>query len=97
MSLLRLVYNMQAVDLLILMLATYLLTDALVNRVLPWNIMGRIRDRLQWQIFQCMYCSVWYAGVAVYLLWLVEPQLVYPFAAGGGAIILWRYTGANAI
>lgn len=86
---------MQLTDLLILALATYLLTDALVNRALPYGIMARIRDRLQWQGLTCMYCSVWYAGVAVYLLWLVEPQLVYPFAAGGGAIILWRFTGSN--
>lgn len=88
---------MQPIDLFILALATYLLTDALVNRALPYNIMGRVRDKTQWQVFTCFYCAVWYAGIAIYLLWLVEPRIVYPLAIGGGAVLLWRYTGANAL
>lgn len=86
---------MQAVDLLILALATYLLTDALVNRSLPYGIMTRIRERLQWDVFLCFYCSSFWAAIAVYLLYLLNPQVVMPLAAGGGAVLLWRYTGAN--
>lgn len=86
---------MQFVDLLILTLATYLLTDALVNRALPYGIMTRVRDRLQWQGLTCFYCSVWWAGFIIMGVWLIEPRLLYPVAAGGGATLLWRYTGAN--
>lgn len=86
---------MQPLDLIILALACYLLTDALVNRALPYGVMARIRDKTQWQVFQCFYCSAFWCGIAVYLLWLVELQLTYPLAIGGGAILLWRYTGAN--
>jgi hypothetical protein len=88
---------MQPVDLLTLSLACYLLTDALVNRALPFNIMGRIRERLQWQGLSCFYCSAWYAGIFVTGLWLIEPRLLIPFAAGGAAVLSWRYTGSNAI
>lgn len=86
---------MQPVDLLILIFAAYLVNDYLVNRELPYNLMGRIRDRLQWGALQCFYCCAIWSGIAVYLLWLVNPQLVYPIAAGGGAVLLWRYTGGN--
>lgn len=86
---------MNPIDLAILALACYLLTDALVNRALPWNSMGRIRERLQWTVFTCFYCSAFWAGIAVYLLWLINPQLIYPLAIGGGAVLAWRYTGAN--
>lgn len=88
---------MTPIDLLILALAAYLLTDYLVNRELPYNIMGRIRDRLQWGTLRCFYCASIWCGIAVYLLWLVEPQLIYPFAIGGGAVLMWRYTGASHV
>lgn len=84
-------------DLAILIPAAYLVNDYLVNRELPYNIMGRIRDRLQWGALSCFYCAAVWSGIAVYLLWLVEPQLTYPLAIGGGAILLWRYTGASHV
>lgn len=87
----------QPIDLLTLALACYLLTDALVNRALPFNIMGRIRERLQWGALTCFYCAAFWCGIAVYLVWLIEPRLLIPFAAGGAAVLSWRYTGSNAI
>lgn len=86
---------MQPTDLLILALATYLVTDALVNRALPYGIMTRVRARLQWDVFMCFYCSSFWVAIAVYLLYLLNPQVVMPIAAGGGAVLLWRYTGGN--
>lgn len=86
---------MQPTDLLILALATYLLTDALVNRALPFGIMTRIREATHWQVFECFYCSAFWAGIAVYGMWLAEPRLVYPVAAAGAAVLSWRYTGSN--
>lgn len=86
---------MNAIDLLILALATYLFTDALVNRALPFGVMARLRDRLQWDVFLCFYCSSFWAALAVYGMWMLEPRLVMPLAAGGGAVLLWRYTGGN--
>jgi hypothetical protein len=83
------------IDLLTLSLAVYLLTDALVNRALPFGIMARIRERLQWQVLTCFYCCVWWAGIAAYLMWLIEPRLLYPVAAAGAATLSWRYTGGN--
>lgn len=84
---------MQPIDLLTLTLAAYLLTDALVNRALPWNVMGRIRERLNSDVFRCMYCAAFWAGIAVYLIWLIEPRITYPLAISGGMLLLWRYTG----
>ena len=86
---------MQPTDLAILALATYLITDYAVNRALPFGIMTRIRDRWQTDVLRCMYCAAIWSGMAVYLLWRVEPQLIYPPAIGGAAILLWRYTGGN--
>lgn len=86
---------MQLPDLLILALACYVFTDILVNRALPFGVMTWLRERTHWQVFECFYCSAFWCGIAVYLLWLIEPQLIYPLAIGGGAILLWRYTGAN--
>jgi len=86
---------MTPIDLLTLIPAVYLLNDYLVNRELPYRIMARLRDRLQWGALTCFYCCAIWSGAAVYLLWLVNPQLVYPFAIGGGAVLMWRYTGGN--
>lgn len=86
---------MQPTDLLILTLACYLLTDYLVNRALPFGVMTRIRAYWQTDALHCFYCAAIWSGIAVYLLWRVEPQLIYPPAAGGAAILLWRYTGGN--
>jgi hypothetical protein len=86
---------MQLTDLLLLSLACYLLTDALVNRALPFNIMGRVRERLQWGALTCFYCSSVWAGFFVTGLWLIEPRLLIPLAAGGAAVLSWRYTGGN--
>lgn len=86
---------MQPLDLLILALACYLVTDYTVNRALPFGIMTRIRERLQWDVFHCFYCAAIWAGIAVYLLWLIDPRLVIPPAMGGAAVLSWRYTGCN--
>lgn len=86
---------MTPLDLLILTAAAYLLTDAMVNRALPFGIMTRIRDRWQTDWLRCWYCFVWSAGVIVYVVWLIEPRLIYPVAAAGLATLSWRYTGAN--
>lgn len=88
---------MQSLDLIILSLACYLLTDALVNRALPFGVMARIRDKTQWQVFQCFYCAAFWCGIVVYLLWLINLELIYPLAVGGGAILLWRHTGGNHV
>lgn len=84
---------MQPSDLLILILATYLLTDALVNRALPYGIMTRVREWANSELLRCMYCAGFWVGIVVYLMWLVEPQLTYPLAASGGMLLMWRYTG----
>lgn len=86
---------MQPTDLLILALATYLLTDVLVNRALPFGVMTHIREAVNSDVFRCFYCASIWAGIAVYLLWLAEPRVVYPVAAAGAAVLGWRYTGGN--
>lgn len=88
---------MQPLDLIILIPAAYLVNDYLVNRALPFGVMDWIRARVQSDVFRCFYCAAVWSGIAVYLLWLVEPQLTYPLAIGGGAILLWRYTGGNHV
>ena len=86
---------MQPTDLLTLILATYLITDYLVNRALPFGIMTRIRERVNADVFRCFYCAAIWAGIAVYLVWLVDPRLIIPPAIGGAAVLAWRYTGGN--
>jgi hypothetical protein len=88
---------MQPLDLLLLALATYTVTDILVNRGLPFNVLGRLRDSHDWQLLRCFYCSAFWAGIAIYLVWLLNPQVVAPLALSGGAILLWRYTGGNHV
>lgn len=86
---------MQPTDLLILALACYVITDVLVNRAAPFGIMARIRDRMNTELLRCMYCAGLWVGIAVYLAWRIEPQVIYPLAIAGGALMLWRYTGGN--
>ena len=86
---------MQLPDLIILALACYLVTDILVNRAAPFGIMTRIRAAVNSDVFRCFYCASVWAGIAVYLLWRFEPQVVYPLAIGAGAVLSWRYTGGN--
>lgn len=88
---------MQPTDLLTLSLACYLLTDALVNRDLPFSVMARLREQVKSDVFHCFYCSSIWAAIIVYVTWQIEPGIVYPFAIGGGAVLLWRYTGASHV
>lgn len=89
--------SVTALDLLILALACYLLTDAMVNRALPFGVMTWIREHANSDVFHCFYCSSIWAAIIVYVTWQIEPGIVYPFAIGGGAVLLWRYTGASHV
>ena len=82
-------------DLLILAFACYVVTDILVNRAAPFGVMDWIRAKANSDVFRCFYCASIWAGIAVYLVWRIEPQVIYPVAVAGGAVLLWRYTGGN--
>lgn len=86
---------MQPLDLLILALACYLVTDALVNRALPFGVMTWLRERVNSDVFRCFYCASFWAGVAVYTITFREINLINSAAIAGGAVLMWRYTGGN--
>lgn len=84
-------------DLLLIILAAYTLTDILVNRGLPFGVMDAVRQRTQWQVFNCFYCSAFWSGIVVYGISQVDMRIIVPLAGTGGAILLWRYTGSNQL
>ena len=89
---------MQALDLLILALATWRLAYFATKESGPWGVMATVRAvSTLGGLLTCIYCaSVWTALLA-YLVYLVFPPAVYIVAASGGAMLLHRYTGADHV
>jgi hypothetical protein len=88
----------QPFDLVLLALATWRLAYLMVKESGPWQIMATIRA---WSTFggllNCIYCASLWAGIAMFGLLLVFPPVVWVFAASGGAMLLWRYTGGDHV
>jgi hypothetical protein len=90
---------MQAPDLLILILATWYAAYSVANKGGPWNVFGWLRQHVPLGgLTTCIVCLSFWFGVAFYLLSItVLAPVVYPFAAAGGAILLYRYTGGSRV
>ncbi len=89
---------MQALDLLILSLATWYVAYTLTAKPGPFRLFERFRAR--WTIgglLNCMPClSVWVALV-LYLIGLVFAPAVWVVAVAGGAMLAHRYTGGDHV
>lgn len=87
---------MNGFDLLILSLAAWRLARLLTQEDGPYTCLKRLRQRLAWGVFDCIYCmSIWTAA-ALYLLWLTPAApIVTVIAISGGAMMLYRYTGGS--
>jgi len=88
---------MPPLDLLILALASWRLAYLLTKEDLPYGIMRRIRERVTFGgLLLCIYCTSIWASIGCYLLWQTPlAPIVTILAISGGAMMLWRYTGAE--
>lgn len=90
---------MQALDLLSLILATWYAAYSVATKGGPWNVFGWLRQHVPLGgLTTCIVCLAFWCGALFYLFSLTAlAPVVYPFAAAGGAILLYRYTGGNHV
>lgn len=90
---------MRPLDLAILTLATWYAAYSVATKGGPWNVFEWLRQHVPLGgLTQCIVCLAFWFGAAFYLLSLTPlAPVVYPFAAAGGAILLYRYTGGNRV
>lgn len=83
-------------DLLILSLATWRLARLLTKEDAPFKLMARIRERLKWGVFECIYCTSIWCAIALYVIWRTPAApIVTVIGISGGAMMLYRYTGSD--
>lgn len=89
---------MSLLDLVLLMLATWYLSYAITKTHGPLGAFNWIRVRAPLGgLTTCIVCLAPWLALLFYLALVYLPVVVYPFAAGGGAILLHRYTGGDHI
>ena len=90
---------MQPSDLLLMALATFYLGYAVTKTEGPFKVFNFVR---MWMplggLTTCFYCLIFWAGLAFFLLLHFGLSwAVYPFAAAGAAMFLFRWTGGGAV
>ena len=90
---------MQPFDLLLISLATFYLAYAISGTHGPFHIFELMRTRFPiGGLTECLVClSPWLALLFAVLLLTPLAFFVWILAAAGISVLLWRYTGANAI
>lgn len=90
---------MNPFDFLLLLLATWYAAYVVATKGGPFDIFGRLRTYLPLGgLTACIVCLAFWFGVVFYVLLLTPlAPIVYPFAAAGAAILLYRYTGSNRV
>lgn len=88
---------MTAFNFALVLLATFYLSYVIIHTKGPYNLFAFIRFHLPLGgVTACIYClSVW-IGV-IFCIMVVTPAafIVYPFAAAGAAMLVYRFTGAD--
>lgn len=87
---------MPPLDALALALATFYAAYAVARTAGPLDAFKWLRSaRVIGPVAACFYCGAFWAALALYLVWLVAPPVVYVLAAAGGAAFAYRWTGAE--
>lgn len=86
---------MKFLDLLVLALATWRISNILVKEDGPFRVFERARARLRGRP-NCIYCvSVWVAAGLFAIHLLLTPYVAWVFAISGAALMLRAYTGVT--
>lgn len=90
---------MQPLDLLILALAVFYAAHALANTHGPFGSFEYLRARLPLGgVTSCTVClSPWFAALFYVVLQTGAAWLVWLFAAAGGSVFLYRWTGGDHV
>lgn len=90
---------MEALDLIIITLATWRMAYLLVREDAPFKVMARIRQRTTLGgLLDCIYCSSIWTSLFCFALYVTPLQpLIVVFALSGGAMLMHRYTGGNSL
>ena len=85
---------MSAIDLIMLVCATWYISYCLVNLPGPRGIFTLIRKRLD--IMTCIYCLSLWVGLVLYsFVYVGQTDIVYVFGLVGAGHLLASWTGAN--
>lgn len=90
---------MSLADFTLLVLATWYSAYIIATKGGPFNVFGWLREHFPLGgLTTCIVCLAVWCG-AVFYICLITPlaPIVYPFAAAGGAVLLYRYTGGNRV
>lgn len=90
---------MSFVDVVIVALAGFYPAYALTSTTGPLNVFKRIHTRLPMGgLTTCFVCAEFWFCLGFYALFrLGLTDIVYPFAAAGAALVLFRYTGGSRV
>jgi hypothetical protein len=79
------------------MLAVFYLSYVMTQTAGPFKIFSTLRRIAPLGgLTLCIYClSVWIGAIACIMVMTPAAFVVYPFAAAGAAMLLYRYTGGD--
>ncbi len=86
-------------EFVVIALAALYLSHMLTSKAGPFNVFATIRRVFPLGgLTTCLYCSLFWIGITFYLLWKTPLQpIVECFGVAGGAMFVYRYTGASHV
>lgn len=84
-------------DLLLIILSAFYMAYAITLTDGPLHVFAALRKRFPLGgLITCFVCAVFWCGLIAYLVSLIAPQILMPFAGAGAATLLFRYTGGSS-
>ena len=80
-------------DLLILALATWIVSYALVYLDMPYKLMSRFRAWTDWELLKCIYCVSLWVSAAFCFAYTMHVDVIEIAAVSGLSMLMWRFTG----
>ena len=89
---------MEALDLILLAVATWRLAYLITREDAPFAIMRRIRAiTTLGGLLDCIYCASVWCAFGLVLIYPYAPVLVWGLGVSGFAMLAHRYTGGNMV
>jgi hypothetical protein len=87
-----------ALDLILLVLAVLYVGHVMVQTAGPFGVFQKLRDKTRKPLrglLDCIWCVVFWAALALFLLHQFAPGITWVFAMAGAAMALRSYTGSS--
>lgn len=90
---------MSLLDFALVLLATFYVSYVMTQTKGPFGVFSGLRRLLPLGgLTECIYClSLWVALLFCLIVLVNLSIIIYPFAAAGAAMLVYRYTGADRV